>query len=402
MADRIRLRRDVAVVDSPRHASVLVAIGRFPVSMIPPLRQLHDEVGHPRAVVLADDAEGDGLESLFPGARVSRLDESAADAAILLHRELLTGRRRTSPPVLPDADPNPWRGVGPYGQGGKGMTGGTPYGRPLAGQFDDRDGLKLDQLQLRVGPFFAPFPAGLTLDAKLQGDVVQEAVVGRNVFRDQSRSPPKGSRATFLRALTEPVLVRDLELARASHYLSWFGAFLESMGLAALGERARRLAARSGTTADEVLGLRRLLERSRGLGWATRGVGYLPATSVSGLGLGPTGRASGVEEDGRIGDPAYDDLGFEPVVESGGDVRARWRQRLREAASSLELARLAGDRTSGGLGTVEAPWGRLSADRSPVTAVLELLPALIEGTDWGDAVATIASLDLDLEEESRP
>jgi hypothetical protein len=27
-----------------------------------------------------------------------------------------------------------------------------------------------------------------------------------------------------------------------------------------------------------------------------------------------------------------------------------------------------------------------------------LLPALLEGQEWGDAVATVASLDLDLEE----
>ena len=33
------------------------------------------------------------------------------------------------------------------------MTEGTPYGRPMAMTGDDRDGLTLDQLRLRVGPF---------------------------------------------------------------------------------------------------------------------------------------------------------------------------------------------------------------------------------------------------------
>ena len=73
-----------------------------------------------------------------------------------------SGRRRlaSSPDALPDLDPAPWRGVGPFGQGGTGMTGGVPYGRPLAGRADDRDGLKLDQLLVRVGPFLPPFPPG--------------------------------------------------------------------------------------------------------------------------------------------------------------------------------------------------------------------------------------------------
>ncbi len=80
---------------------------------------------------------------LFPG--LLRLDaqRDRVPEIVRLHRALLLGRS-SSPPILPDVEPSPWRGVGPYGQGGKGMTGGVPYGRPLAGRGPDRDGLELD------------------------------------------------------------------------------------------------------------------------------------------------------------------------------------------------------------------------------------------------------------------
>jgi len=52
-----------------------------------------------------------------------------------------------------------------------------PGGLPMADRGEDRDGLKLDQLHLTLGPALPDWPAGLSLRVVIQGDVVQEAHV---------------------------------------------------------------------------------------------------------------------------------------------------------------------------------------------------------------------------------
>ena len=90
------------------------------------------------------------------------------------HRSVLADPASSSPDRLPDEEPNEWRGVGPFGQGGEGMMGGTPYGRPMAMTGDDRDGLALDQLHLPPRPLPRVAAARcLVLDVTLQGDVLQ-------------------------------------------------------------------------------------------------------------------------------------------------------------------------------------------------------------------------------------
>lgn len=412
VVERLRLRPDIRLVDSPRHAAVLLVAGRFPPSLLRPLLRVHDQLGHPRVTVLACPGGAGGLGRLFPYAVQLEDEGLAANTIVRAHQELVSGARPTEPAIQPDVDPAPWRGVGPYGQGGKGMTGGVPYGRPLTGLADDRDGLKLDQLRLRVGPFFPVFPPGLTLDLALQGDVVQEAVVAPNPFL-----APGLATDPFRRAFTEPVPIDVMERARVVHHLRSTGRLLDLYGLRALAERCRRLAARPEPAApDEIRGLRRLLERTRFLTWSSSGVGVVERDAVAGRGLGPTARAAGLVEDGRLDDPAYTALGFEPVAEKGGDVCARWRQRLAEAAQSAALAKRAEGRRSGApsgparqaicdpagaRSVVESPWGEIAPGHSPVTGLLELVPGLLEGRPWEDAMAILVSLDLDLEEEAR-
>ncbi|MHB1873749.1 MAG: hypothetical protein ACYCPF_02680 [Streptosporangiaceae bacterium] len=50
-----------------------------------------------------------------------------------------------------------------------------PGGLPMAGRGDDRDGLRLDRLHLRLGPVLPDWPAGLAVRLTLQGDVIQQA-----------------------------------------------------------------------------------------------------------------------------------------------------------------------------------------------------------------------------------
>ncbi|MBI3891160.1 MAG: NADH-quinone oxidoreductase subunit C [Candidatus Wallbacteria bacterium] len=69
-------------------------------------------------------------------------------------------------------------------------------------------------------------------------------------------------------------------------------------------------------------------------------VGVLGAQAVRDLGIvGPAARASGVSIDVRHDFPTGPcrELGFEPIVETQGDVQARARVRSREASQSLDL-----------------------------------------------------------------
>jgi hypothetical protein len=421
--DMLRLRPDLTVVDTPRSATVLLVAGRLPEAMHEPARRAHDAMAHPRATVCWMRPSGDGAPLPFPNAAVAPaepdgLPADIATVARLLARtqaELLARARPSEPPLLADVDPVPWRGVGPYGHGGAGMTGGVPYGRPLAGRAPDRDGLELDQLPVRVGPFFTPFPPGLVLDVRLQGDIVQDAIVPGNAFvtSGEGSTGVRAANDLFHAALSKPVRIADLERARARHHLRWLAEALRVHGLEALGLRTLALA----TTLAEALppgdvtALGRLLERTRGLGWATADVGVIDPGLLRGRGLGPVARAAGLAEDARLDDPAYIDLGFAPRVQSrdGGhaeqgasDARARWRQRLGEATQSVELAARAGDRRTGGDGRpVEGVRGRLltGATRdSPSAMLLTLVPDLLRGLEWGDAVTTVVSLDIGVRE----
>jgi hypothetical protein len=277
------------------------------------------------------------------------------------------------------------------------MTGGVPYGRPLPDRAADRDGLTLDQLRVRVGPFWHPLPPGLVLDVDLQGDVLQRAGLPPGAYVPSRTTG--GRPDVFIRSLFEPISIAEIELARARSHLRRLAEAVTLHGLDALGTRILRLAIAAGPAdAEQVEALQAPLRRSGFLGWATAGVGVLHPDDLAGMGLGPNARSCGLHEDVRLDDPAYRALGFEPIVHSGGDLPARWRQRLAESVQSLRLADLAGDRTTGQTGRVESPRGRLEAGSAPTSRLLYLLPRILEGLEWGDAVATIVSLDADLDE----
>ncbi len=397
----LRLDPRLEFVDSPRAAAILLVVGDLPEPLLAAGLALHDSMPRPRATVWWIPASGGPKRSDFPGALVVRAGEDVAAAISRTQAALLLGRRASEPDLLPDTDPAPWRGVGPYGQGGTGMTGGVPYGRPLAERAPDRDGLELDQLPVGVGPFFPPFPPGFVLEAKLQGDVIQAAALGENAF---ARTEPRGDTMAavsgpFARALTQPVLITELELARARHHLAWLGHALRVQGLGALGRRAWRLASGiSPVRAQEVRVFSRMLEATRSLGWATASVGVIDTALLAQMAPGPVTRAAGSARDAREEDPAYIALGFESVVQPDGDARARWRQRVDEALQSLQLAGQAGERLSTPVGKIESPRGTLTDAVSPAAELLDLVPALVTGMEWGDAMTTIVSLDLDLEE----
>lgn len=386
LLDALRSDDRFVAVGTPRAALVTVGAGALPEALLEPLSRIHDGMPHPRALawLVADDAPESpalaGLEIVPPphGEGIARLA-----------RELRDGRRPSSPPLLPDTDPADWKGVGPYGQGGSGMTGGVPYGRPMASLAPDRDGLRLDRLPTSVGPWFPFLPAGLRLRVGFAGDVLSGVEV--------QAPPPVACRHpeadVFLRALREPVAISVLELARVRSHLSALALALDAAGLSAMGRGVR------GLTADADLGparidhLERRLRWSGFLGWHTTGVGRIDPDRLVGHGLGPIARAAGLNEDARITLPAYRDAGFAPASETGSDSAARWRLRLREVRASLEIARAAGDRTVGPLDAMESPRGTITTARL-IPSALALVPQLLDGLEWGEALTTLVSLDL--------
>jgi hypothetical protein len=261
----------------------------------------------------------------------------------------------------------------------------------MATREDDRDGLSLDALPVPVGPLFAGFPPGMSARVTFKGDLVHRFELDPNPSHD-----PAGEPDPFHRALVGPVAVAELEVARARALLRWTAEALRVHGLEALGLRALTLA-RAATPRElaQVRRLRRVVTHPLVTGRQLRAVGRLDADAVAGLAAGPVGRAAGVADDVRSEDPAYRQLGFVPITGQAGDVAARWQQRLDEAEQALALAARAGSRRTGGAGLIESSRGRLTADSAPTTRLWGVLPDLVTGMEWGDAVATVLSLDLD-------
>ena len=251
LAGDLRLR----LVASPRHATVLVAAGRFPGPLGVALDRVHDQLPAPRATLWwTADPDADRPAALRDATIVTGSDP--ADPVVALHRDLCLGRIRSDAAVLADDPPNPFEGQGDHGQGGEGMMGGVPWGRPMAMTGDDRDGLALDRLPVVLGPFLPGFPNGLRVHAVLQGDVVQEANL-------EVLDLGSGSRLDRL----------DPAAGRAQHDLRWLAEALRLAGLGALAVRAARLA-RSAPEPAPRAALARLVSRS-GLPAAWSGVGVL-------------------------------------------------------------------------------------------------------------------------------
>ena len=279
-----RLRADarVRVVASPRHATVLVVTGAIPHGHLDALAHVHDQVPSPRGVAtfgLAGDTSALGL------GEVPALPMDAPGTALHdLQREVLTGRR-DHPALLRADHPVDWQGVGPHGQGGEGMMGGTPYGRMMPmPPTEGRDGLALDRLSLRLGPFLPGLPPGLVLEVGLQGDVLEEV----DLLLPDLDDPPVGAPTDAAGETT------DGGTGEATRLLAALAELCDLAGLGALARRAARVALDPGTTGVECL--RRRLDRPWALRAATDGVGML---------------------------------------DDGSDVTARWRAWLDGAAAAL-------------------------------------------------------------------
>lgn len=307
------------------------------------------------------------------------------------------------------------------------------------------DGLVMETIELRYGPLAVPFPGGLTVEATLDGDVVAEASVsGMTELGAPGAGPPPvpdplapvawASTIALAAGGAEPCssVVFGVELERAVSHLAWLRSLFRLLGWRRMTRRAAAVLAEltaidpgpgpGGEVADTagahleagasaLSRLLSLLRKSRMLRWRLVGRGVVPAHRAEDLDLdGPNARASGIPRDGRIKDPLYAALGFEPLLEHGGDAAARALLRAREAAQSLELARAAlvmrddrALRTDSRSSMIEGPRGALRALRADGAWTLEapgaagarsLAAAAMVGEPWQDALAVLASFDL--------
>ena len=150
-----------------------------------------------------------------------------------------------------DADGGMEMGMGSMDMGGTEMAGGLV----MAGRGEDRDGLRLEVLQLTLGPLLPGWPAGLQVDAVLSGDVLTAATSRRLDPAD---------------CTTASVRTQALDAV---------AALLAASGWEDGSRRARR-ARDEDSDGPATTDLRRRLERARLLRWSLR---RLPAPTGAGL-----------------------------------------------------------------------------------------------------------------------
>ncbi len=266
-AERQVVARGWRLAESPADADVLLHVGRVLGEMGEVAGRLWDELPGPRARVAAE------IVAAVPAA----LDEAAA---LLLDESLQTADAagRTPPDVGAAEDDKGMRdgdmGHGDMGDGDMDMDMTmSPDGIALAsGSEDDRDGLEMDALPVRLGPVLPHWPAGLVVDATLHGDVIAEA--SARWVGSGGGSPAADDTRLAARACDD--LAALLSLA--------------GRGDLANASTAARDALVDGRDADALrfLGtLRRRIVGSRLLRWTLRRTAVLDADRVRRIGLPP-------------------------------------------------------------------------------------------------------------------
>jgi hypothetical protein len=161
----------------------------------------------------------------------ARLTQAASRLADLSGQRADAGQRPIGVPDDPTPEAEAEHGGMDHGDMQMDMDMSLPGGLVMADRADDRDGLKLDVLHLRLCPFLPSWPGGLAVDVTLQGDVVQEASV-------EVRSAPGA--VSFWDSAGERDPARRVRLLAAAH-LDSAGRLLRLTGWVAAAEVAGRL-----------------------------------------------------------------------------------------------------------------------------------------------------------------
>jgi len=252
-----------------------------------------------------------------------------------------------------------------------------PAGLAMAERADDRDGLKLDQLQVALGPVLADWPAALVVRTALQGDVIQQVEVATLTSTTVSDGFPFWDEPWLRAAAGEAVTRGEAARRRAASHLDSLGRLLAVAGWEEAALTARRLrdlllaGAPSARLLPPAARLAQRLERSRTLRWLTGSLGILEAEAATAAGV--TG----------------------PALRANGDVTARWRRWLVECNEALGQV---DDRAPLAAAEREGPRGRLDGPTLPSRPLLAVVPQLLAGAELAAARLIVASLDPDLDE----
>ncbi len=313
-----------------------------------------------------------------PGEIAAALDTARAELATGAPRWLPAGDAAALPGMDGGAASGPGSGHGAHGMADHQDMGDMememPAGLPMAERGADRDGLKLDQLHVRLGPVLPDWPAGLVLRLTLQGDVVQHAETAITGLAGAGSFWTEPWRRA---AAGEPVTAGVAARRGAAAHLDSLGRLLGLAGWDDAAAAARRLrdetlgGAPASVLAPAVRRLAARVARSRVLAWSTRGAGVLRPGEAAAAGVtGPARRA-------------------------GGDVTDRYRCWCDELAG-LPAAFDDGSRLDPAV--LEPPRGRLDGTQAPSASLLAVLPRLLTGAEFAAVRLIVASLDPDLDE----
>lgn len=317
------------------------------------------------------------------------------------------------------------------------------------------DGLVMEPIEFEHGPLAPALPGGLVLKVELDGDVVCQCEVGAALEVQPAPSPqvpldPLAPTAwsVLIDAVTEAAghltvppatqwqRLAAVELERALSHAAWLRSLGRLLGWQAFVEQCQAavtalLAARPelpsgagavlppdadhlGEAVPVLAQLRQTVQGSLALRARLQGRGRLASLDTPGL-QGPNARAAGQPRDARSHDPLYDELGFQPLLESEGDALARTHVRAREGVQALELALAGLERTTENQreappqttqptasAAVEGPRGPLVAAQrdhlqlaAPGTAAaLAAAGRAAIGLEWSAALVSVASFDL--------
>ncbi|MFJ9030628.1 hypothetical protein ACIRQP_19300 [Streptomyces sp. NPDC102274] len=366
-------RRGWPVMASPAAADGLVVCG----APVPARARWLDDLERsvPRPAVRVTVTEPGDAARLLDDVRARLWAQPGTGTTPRPTRREPTPRGAHGPRTRPDGDGHEGHGGhdGHHGHDTHAMS--EVAGLPLAERADDRDGLRLDQLHVPLGPALADWPAGLILRCALQGDIVQRADAGH------LPGTPHGAPfwpAPWLRAARGAHITRGTAARRrCAAHLDSLGRLLAVVGWADPAARSRRLR-------DEVLAgpdparttaeLHRLagrVGRSRPLRWLLTGLGPLPAARA--------------RERGVTG----------PALAADGDAYARlhlWLTEIGRAVGDFDDTRPLAP------GDMRGPRGDLDGDRPPSRALLDVLPELLAGAEFWCARVILASLDPDIDE----
>ena len=268
---RVEVEREVdtrgwRLATSPADADVLAVCGRPGAQMSDIVENVWHQMPGPRVRTLVEEY----------GAAADSLDEASRDLLDTAHHKHDAESRPAAAELVPhdgmDHDDHGGMDHGGMDHGGHGGMDHSdmdmsPGGIPLAEGGEDRDGLEMDVLNVRLGPVLPHWPAGLVLRCSLQGDVIVDARAQLLDGTGHHDGGPVGS-------------ARRLDnIAALLALAGWDGAAAE----------ARRLRDDAlegdGPAGRRVDRLRRKVRRSQALRWSLRSVRPLTSDAVQQQGL---------------------------------------------------------------------------------------------------------------------